>query len=425
MDCIPLRIIAKTRFSLLESVPSQPDYPNMAPNTPDRTTLVPLAYHAAVVDYLRKHEPEVWEWARARTSSAEHLEQLRSALLRDTYRLDSEAHADVHAALAQAMARLDIDAPATLYQSPGQEMNASLVYVPGEVHIILQGPLLERLSQEELLAVFGHELAHYLLWSLDDGRFLTADRILNDTLAAPDASHSHRETYRRYALHTELFADRGGAVAADAVAPAVSTLVKVQTGIGSVDAAAYLRQAAEIESHEAGATAAHSHPETFVRARALALWWDGAADLDQWIATRLHGPLALEHLDLPGQLQLQALTRGFLAYYLAGMQLASEPVLAQVRMLFPDWRDDEPRADVENLSADVADDSVRSYLNALMMDLALADPDQRDAALQRAGQVAQTLGSLQALQTNLRRDAGFNKRELDRYNRQLAKESQA
>ncbi|MGN5476595.1 M48 family metalloprotease [Cupriavidus basilensis] len=83
-------------------------------------------------------------------------------LLRDTYRIEADAHADVHAALAQAMSRLGIEARATLYQSPGQDMNASLVYVPGEVHIVLQGPLLERLAPPELLAVFGHELAHYL-----------------------------------------------------------------------------------------------------------------------------------------------------------------------------------------------------------------------------------------------------------------------
>lgn len=397
----------------------------MDSHAPDRGALMPLAYHATVVDYLRRHEPEVWRWASARTTRAEQLEALRSMLLRDTYRIDAEAHADVHAALARAMARLGVDARATLYQSPGQEMNASLVYVPGEVHIILQGALLERLSQAELLAVFGHELAHYLLWSRDDGQFLVADRILNDALAAPGTSSSHRETYRRYALHTELFADRGSAVAAGAVAPAVATLVKVQTGMGSVDAAAYLRQAAEIESHEAGASAAHSHPETFIRARALALWWEGAADLDPWIETRLHGPLALERLDLPGQLRLQALTRGFLAHYLAGTPLASEAVLAQLRMLFPDWRDDEPAVGPEAFAAQAADDGIRGYLNALMMDLALADPDQQDAALLRAGRVAQALGSLDALQRNLRRDAGFGKRELDRYNRQLAKEAQA
>ncbi|MGN5476594.1 hypothetical protein ACTMU2_04885 [Cupriavidus basilensis] len=71
----------------------------------------------------------------------------------------------------------------------------------------------------------------------------------------------------------------------------------------------------------------------------------------------------------------------------------------------------------------MVDHSVRNYFNALMMDLALADPDQHDAALLRAGQVAQALGSLDALQGNLRRDAGFGKRELDRYQRQLDRQS--
>lgn len=392
---------------------------------PDRGALAPLAYHTLVVDHLRRHEPEVWQWASARTGRDEHLATLRAALLRDTYRIDAAAHADIHATLRDAMARLGIDVPATLYQSPGQAMNAALVYVPGEIHLIVEGPLLERLSRDELLAVFGHELSHYLLWSMEDGQYLVADRILNDAVAAPNASGSHRETLRRYALHTELFADRGGAVAAGAVAPAISTLVKVQTGIGTVDAAAYLRQAMEIESNEAGASAAHSHPETFIRARALSLWWERAEALDTWIDTRLHGPLALERLDLPGQARLQALTRGFAAHFLSGTSLGSEAVIAQLKMLFPDWRDDEPAVGIEAFDATQVDDGVRGYLNAWMLDLALADPDQQDAALLRAGHVARALGSFDALLVNLRRDANFDRRDMDRYQRDLARETRA
>lgn len=389
---------------------------------PDHRSLSPLPYHGTVVDYLRRHEADVWRWASACATDADQRQSLRSALLRDTYRIDPTGHPEIHAALSSASSRLGINAPATLYQAPGQEMNALLVYVPGEVHIILQGPLLERLSTDELLALFGHELSHYLLWSRDGGDFLVADSILHDAAACADASASHRETYRRYMLHTELFADRGGAIAAGAVAPAISALIKVQTGIGTVDAAAYLRQAVEIESSEADASPARSHPETFIRARALSLWWEGAANLDDWIHARLQGPFALQRLDLPGQVRLQQLTRGFLSHYLSGTQLASEAVLAQVRMLFPDWSPDEPPAGPDAFAANLADDSVRGYLNAMMIDLALADPDQKEAALLRAGRVAQTLGSFDALEQNLRRDAGFGKRELDRYKRQLAKD---
>ena len=105
--------------------------------------------------------------------------------------------------------------------------------------------------------------------------------------------------------------------------------------------------------------------------------------------------------------------------------LASDAVLAQVRMLFPDWCDDEPVVGPDAFAAAGVDDSVRGYLNALMMDLALADPDQRDVALLRAGQVARSLGSLDALQLNLRRDAGLGKRDLERYKRQLTGEKDA
>ncbi|MBT0963446.1 M48 family metalloprotease [Denitromonas iodatirespirans] len=392
---------------------------------PDRGELLPLTYHTKVVDYLRRHEPEVWRWAAERTVRAEQLESLRAELLRDTYRIDAQVHGDVHAALTTAMSRLGIEGGATLYQSPGQDMNASLVFVPGEIHMVLQGPLLERLSSDELLAVFGHELAHHLLWSRDEGQFLVADRILHDTVAAHGPCESHRETYRRYSLHTELFADRGGAIAAGAVEPAVSTLVKVVTGMGVVDAAAYLRQAEEIESAEKSASAAYSHPETFIRARAVALWWAGHADLETWLRKRLIGPLVLDQLDLLDQARLQALSRGFLAHYLADVDCVSETVMTQVRGMFPDWQNDEIPAGPETFASDVMDDSVHRYFNALMMDLALADPDLRDAGLLRAGRIATQLGSFEALQTNLRRDAGFGKRELERYTRQLTDEVRA
>ena len=389
--------------------------------SPDRSALTPLRYHLTVVDYLRQHEADVWRWAGARTASLDQREALRAMLLRGTYRIGREAHPDIHAALALALERLGIDVPATLYQSPGAEMNAALFYVPGEVHIVVQGALLERLAPDELLAVLGHELAHYMLWAHGDGQLLVADRILDQAAMSDAASASHRETCRRYALHTELFADRGAAVAAASLGPAIAALVKVQTGMHAVDPAAYLRQAEEIEAQETAASSAPTHPETFLRARALALWWERSASIDGGLEARLHGPLVLERLDLPGQLQVQQHTRGFIAWFLAGTALASDALLAHVCMLFPDW----PGSDMPLDPAALQGSGLHPYWNALLLDLALADPDQQDAALLRAGQAARLLGSFDAFEASLRRDAGMNKRELDRYKRQLDKETLA
>src|SRR5262245_32092722 len=116
---------------------------------PSDHTLLPLPYHSQVVGYLQQHEPEVWAWACTQKARSEHIEEVRANLLRNSYRLEADAHPEIHTALREAMQRLGIDAPATLYQAGGQEMNASLVFVPGEIHVVLLGQILERLSESE------------------------------------------------------------------------------------------------------------------------------------------------------------------------------------------------------------------------------------------------------------------------------------
>src|SRR4051812_30865512 len=71
----------------------EPTTPSMTTPAPDRTALTPLPYHHVIVDFLRRYEPEVWAWASARPTGAEQQVALRAALLRDTYRIERDAHA--------------------------------------------------------------------------------------------------------------------------------------------------------------------------------------------------------------------------------------------------------------------------------------------------------------------------------------------
>lgn len=383
-----------------------------ASRIPTPRALEALPYHHEVVQWLREEEPDVWRWAASLEVREQHAADVRDQLLRDTYRLEPAAHPEAYAALDVARERLGIAVPATLYQAGGSGANAMLWYLADHAHVVLQGPLLERLAPEELLALLGHELAHHRLWTAAGGEFLVADRILQHTLADPAVHASHLETARLFGLHTEAYADRGAAIAAGSPAPAITTLVKVHTGIAAVDAAAYLRQAQELESRDPLLAHPETHPETFVRALALDRWWRGEADGEAWLRRRLQGPVALERLDVTAQRRLQRVARGCIAAFLADPGLRSERVLLQAREYFPDVS--PGGGDDAAFAGDLASDGERGFAVAMLLDLALADEDLREAALRRAVALADGFDGRAGLLTALARDAGLGKREIDR-----------
>ncbi|NEJ03333.1 M48 family metalloprotease [Rhizobium ruizarguesonis] len=379
-----------------------------------------LIYHEDVIAHLQREERHAWEWSASGVLTQE-VSEIRGAMLRDTYRLEQLGHPLVFEACHTAMARLGIEAPFTLYQANDGSMNASLVYVPGEIHLVLFGPILEKLDQTELLALMGHELAHYRLWSMGEREHYRASRVFDHALSYPDAKPSHRETARLLSLHTELFADRGAAIAAGAPGPAVAVLVKVMTGLTNVDPEAYLRQAQEVEA-AGGKSKGLSHPEIYLRARALQLWWEKSPELDQWLDKHLHGPLSLEALDLLGQRKLTQMTRAFLARFMAEIDERSDEMTTQLRAVFPDFgRQEEPQLDLVDIGVDRIDDTTRDYFVALMFDLAMADADATDTLMLAAAKVSAEIGASERLTGALRRDLKWTKARTDKLIAQAAK----
>ncbi|MDQ2139081.1 M48 family metalloprotease [Alcaligenaceae bacterium B3P038] len=397
----------------------------MHADTRDAAALTPLPYHQEIVAHLKAAEPEVWAWASSLRVQAAHAADVRAQLLRDTYRLTPAAHPAVYAAATLACERLGIDAPVTLYQAGASAMNAALYYLPGEVHVVLQGAILERLNEREILAVLGHEFAHYRLWSDAAGDYLAADRILNHNDGASAAPASYTESARLYDLHTELYADRGAALAAGDSAAAISTLVKVHTGIAVVDPTAYLQQALELDDTHARRSAGVSHPETYLRSQAVDMWWRADPGLDDWLQQRLRGPLALHRLDLTDQVALTGVTRGLITYFLQADTVRVDKTIAQARAFFPDWTPEDVPLDPATLTADRLDPSTAEYLHYVMLDLALCDSDVRDAALTRALRIARSWEGVEALTHILKRDLKMNKRQLDKLARSSAEASQA
>ena len=209
---------------------------------------------------------------------------------------------------------MGLNAPITLYQAQtGTALNAALAYVPGEAHVILAGPLVEVLSAAELLAVLAHELAHFLLLDGWEGNYFVAGELLRSLSADASAGPAYFESARLFTLWTEAYADRWAAHLSIDVNAAISAFIKIETGLNEVSAESYLRQAEEIYAKGRASANQLTHPETFIRARALRLWAEQGDDSHAEIERMIAGPLHLGHLDLLGQKKMAERTRHLFA----------------------------------------------------------------------------------------------------------------
>jgi Zn-dependent protease with chaperone function len=140
-----------------------------------------LPYHKDVASYLRTGEAALWSWFESDQFSERHAGTVKLELLKSTYRLTRADQPDVYLHAGMAAEKLGLDLPVTVYQSHGGngQANAALVFLPDEAALVLTGNIGDLLSEEEMLAVFGHELAHHRLYSIDGGRYFTAERLLD------------------------------------------------------------------------------------------------------------------------------------------------------------------------------------------------------------------------------------------------------
>ena len=318
-------------------------------DTPEQT-LEPLPYHLELRNYLKSQERELWNWFASAQAKADYTENLRMDLLKSTYRLDAESHPELYKNVEEAKARLRLDIPVTLYQAQNSpQLNAGLFFMPGEGHVVFSGPILTLLNPEELKSVFGHELAHYHLWGRDNGEFHIADRLIQAVANDPRAATSHEQTARRYKLYTEIFAN------------------------GNV------------------ATAGLSHPEAFIRARALALWQERGEGAVAPIRDMIEGAGAFDELDLIGQSRLASATRRLLESLLRPKWFQTPSVLGHAKLFFHDLEpgDGNRRNSLEGLQ--FSDARLREYLCYVLLDFVTADPELEDLPLAAALELSRQL----------------------------------
>jgi len=255
---------------------------------------------------------------------------------------------------------------------------------------VFSGAVLSLLTPEETKSVISHELAHYHLWQRDGGEFHVADRLLSAVAQDPRAASSHEQSARHYQLYTEIFADRGSLCVTGDLQSVIAGLVKVETGLSQVSATSYLKQAEEIFVNGHVAAEGVAHPESFIRARSLALWQEKGVDSAPELTAMIEGPPSLESLDLAGQRRLTLATRRLIEHLLKPKWFQTPAVIAQAKLYFENFSVSTiDSAQLANLKS--PDNATREYFCYVLLDFTKADPELDEVPLAAALELSRQL----------------------------------
>ncbi|MCP9752086.1 M48 family metalloprotease [Ferruginibacter sp. HRS2-29] len=378
--------------------------------------LQPLPYHLKVRDHF-KQQTKTWEFFAAVNNKDGHLAEYKSGLLKNTYKFDPSIDLIIYNAVDKARSGLGLQGlSVTVYQTGyTDELNAGIVYHNNEAHIVFSGPLTTLLDEKELTAVIAHELTHVKLYSMLDGDLEIADRIISAIANNPQSEPAHYETARLYKLYTEIFCDRGAYSVIGETAPAISGLVKATTGLAKVSAESYLRQAEEIfaeGSHEKTSTV--SHPENYIRARALQLWHNKKEAAEDEIVKMIEGIADIDQLDIFRQQELANLTREFLQLFLKPKWMQGILQVSHAKNFFTDFSLSENSLLTRDLTEKIAKahNSIRDYLGYLLLDFALADSSIEEAAFGWAFQFSEDVALKNVFEAIVKKELNHSDKKL-------------
>jgi hypothetical protein len=339
----------------------------------------PLSYHLKVCNHFKEHS-KTWDFFSAIKTRNTQLNEFKLELLKNTYKFDPASDKSIYDKVEMAKNKLGLQhLKVHVYQAQfAEDMNASIIFLEGEAHIVFSGQITRLLNEEELLAVIAHELTHIKLYTVLEGDLEVADRIITSIANNYNSEVAYYETARLFRLYTEVFCDRGAYTVLEKTEPVITSLVKIATGLDKINAESYIKQAEEIFTAEKNTKAnTVSHPENFIRARAIHLWDTQKENAETEIIKMIEGISNLDQLDIFKQKELALFTRKYLQLFLKPKWFQSVLVTSQAKQFFPDFTIDENILLIEDFLKTISEahQSIKEFLSYLLLDFVLADPN--------------------------------------------------
>ncbi|MCD0464611.1 M48 family metalloprotease [Flavobacterium sp. ENC] len=372
----------------------------------------PFPFHSDLRDYFKKQD-KTWSWFSEEKIKAEQQEAFKTDLLKNSYRIDPDTEPKVYEILNVAKDKLGIIVPITIYQSQSMDgNNAGVVFFENEAHIILSGTILKLLNEEELLVLFGHELSHIVLFSLENGDFEITNRIINTIASDSNSELFYYETARLYQLYTELFCDLGALKVSGSLETTIQTLVKLNTGLEKVSAESYLKQANEILERIEKGSNGETHPENFIRAKALEIFEKDNSGYYSKTEKIISGKTDLHQLNLFNKKLVFDTTKELISIILKPKWAQSEYCHALYKQYFTNSaiRTDAFIDAVFKLKIENSRKNLKEYYTYVMLDFALCDPDLKEAFIGHILDIAEQLSLQEEMKTILKKELNLTEK---------------
>ena len=379
--------------------------------------LKPFDFHCQLRDHFKKQE-KTWKWFSEVKVKNEQTEEFKEELLKNTYRLDPGSEANIYKLLDNAKEKLGIIIPVTIYQSQySQDSNAGIIFIQNEAHLVLSGPVIKSLNEEELLALIAHELSHVLLYTLENGEFEVTSRIINAIGNDYRSEDAFNETSRLFSLFTELFCDIGAFNVCGTPDIVISTLVKINTGLDKISPENYIKQADEILAKLEKGSLGESHPESFIRAKSIDLYSKSGVNAYKEISEIILGKPNLFNLNIFSKNTVFDITRELIQLIMKPKWMQSELNKAHYQQYFKDFKTDGTIMLTPELKTKInnGNNSMKDYYSYVMIDFALCDSEISEPASGHMLDLAEQMDIQESLTRIFKKELGLSDKKFNEF----------